>query len=128
MAAPTRGEVDPLPAETFASRSLNSIVVEWAAVTGDDARGAAVDSYRLYTDGGEPSAALEVIPAGASFALTHTVNPVAPGSVHRFQVSAHNVHGWSPVSAIVSFQAAAAPGTPLAATTALVDKSVRITW
>ena len=128
MAAPTRGEVDPLPAETFATRSLNSIVVEWAAMTGDDARGAAVDSYRLDSDGGVPTAALEVIPAGASFVLTHTVNPAAPGSVHRFQVSAHNVHGWSPASAIVSFQAAAAPGAPLAATTALVDKSVRITW
>ena len=50
------------------------------------------------------------------------------GDWYDFRVSAHNVHGWSVVSALKSIQAAQAPDSPAAATTTIVDKSIRIYW
>jgi hypothetical protein len=110
--------------------SLSSVQVTWSALTGNDNGGSAIDSYLLETDGGVPGNPFVMVQGAAgsySTALSYSTSSSA-GAIHQFRVSAHNVHGWGPVSNVLSIQAAAVPGTPNQVVTSIINRSARIAW
>jgi hypothetical protein len=120
MTAPTRG-----------ATTLTSVALSWLALTGDGTGGAAIAAYELSYGTGLTGSTWAPLPAeagAAPTALTYALTGLTPGDWYRFRVRAQNAHGWGPYSPTTTAQAANVPDQPAAATTSLLDASVRIAW
>ncbi len=81
--------------------STTSIAVSFSALSfGQATGGAVIDSYHLRWDQGTGSLSDLVGQDGAASLLTSYVvsSGVTGGTGYRFQVRAHNVHGWGAFS------------------------------
>jgi hypothetical protein len=121
METPTRGY----------STSISSLYIDWIALTGDDTGSAEIDSYNLQWDNGTGgitwSDLIGADPYSTATSGIFTEN-VVEATYYQVRVRAHNAHGWSEWSDILTTKAAGRPETPLPPTTEINNENIRVSW
>lgn len=116
MQVPTRGT----------ATTVNSLVVNWQSLEGDETGSSPIDSYNLQWD--KNTNAVEWwdltgdgdLPYSTLLTGTFT-EEVVPGTQYKMRVRAHNVHGWSEWSTILIIKSTGLPEQPLPPVTTLTS-------
>lgn len=101
MAAPTRGSLT----------SEDEVIVNWIPLTGTETGGADIDSYNLQVSDSGADSWTDLVGEDENYQIldTFTHTPVVGGNSYDYRVRAHNAHGWSEPSDIITIVAASAP-------------------
>ena len=109
-----------------AATNVNTLVVDWIALEGDETGSSPIDSYNLQWDKNTNAVEWEDLQGslvlGYSTATTgsFTAN-VLPGTQYKMRVRAHNVHGWSEWSPILIIRSTGLPEEPAPPVTTLTN-------
>lgn len=111
------------------SSTLTSIVLQLTPLLDYDSIGGyAVDSYHVQY--ATTSTWSDVQGQDGSFPLTTTVthSPLIGGTTYKYQVRAHNIHGWGLWSDIMTEVASGIPETPSPVQVHIVNLDVKVSW